>query len=403
MTRLLIAVLALVAALSVPVSAAGATAPLSRFAQVTAQQDDAQPSTANTCTDLISDRVQLVRQYPNLTPRGAGPSPYPMLCLLHHTAENIYQGTILGVDGTTHFRSVKDEAARRLAADGVDACSVGTWDAYGRFTTSDRLYPDDQLDLPVECAPRIIALDAGASERLGAVSESVRRIVDLTGEQMGWRPNRSLTILAMTDVNVAVATTLRWTRGLSPADIAARAREGRSVTVTGSVYGALILLNLAGARDFQFEMDAALAHEYTHFAQSGIGASSDYFPYWFIEGQGDYQEERNASVRFLHRQVATSMQRDGSDPHLSTLSTSDGWFAQESSLGSSAVYSKGYVAVAYLIERHGFDATVQLLRDNHRGSIDRFYVLLANLTGVDLDTFDAEVGAWVEGLVPANR
>lgn len=400
MARVLFVLLAVVSALALPVRGLAASEPLSRFPAI-AQSEDAQPATANTCTDLVSSRVQLARQYPNLTPRGAGPSPYPMLCLLYHTAEDIYQGTILGVDGSAHFRSVKDEAARRLAADGVDLCAIGTWDAYGRFTTTDRLSPDDQLDLPAECAPRIIPVDAGASEQLGAVTASINRIMDLTAAQMGWRPNRSLTILAMTDVNVAVSTTLRWTRGLSPSDAAVRAREGRSVTVTGSVYGALILLNLAGARNVQVEMDAALAHEYTHFAQSGIGGSSDYFPYWFIEGQGDYQEERNASVRFLHRQVATSMQRDGSDPHLATLSTSDAWFAQESALGSSAVYSKGYVAVAYLVEHFGFEATVQLLRDNRRGSIDRFYALLANLTGVDLDTFDAQVGAWVDAQAPA--
>jgi hypothetical protein len=241
----------------------------------------------------------------------------------------------------------------------------------------------------------VIPADTGAVERLDEITSAVRRVVDLTGEQMGWRPNRSLTIMAMTDVDVAINTTLRWTRTLSADEAAERARQGRSVTITGSVYGGLILLNVAGARNFQLELDAALTHEYTHFAQSGIGASSDYFPYWFIEGQGDYQEERNASVRFLHRQVAASMQRDGSAPRLSSLSTSDGWFRQEAALGSSAVYARGYMAVAFLVDRHGFPATVQLLRDNHRGSINRFYALLASLTGMDIETFDNALGEWI--------
>jgi hypothetical protein len=360
----------------------------------------AQPATARSCADLVSDRAQLDRERPDLDPRGARGSPYPLLCLMYYPAEDVYQAVLLGLDGSDHFRAVKADAAQRLADDGFDLCNIGTWDAYGQFTGSNRLRADDLKDLPVECPPRVRGADAGANARLREIGESVTRIVDLTGDQMSWRPNRALTVIAMTDVNVAVATTLRYARGLPPDEIAKRAREGRSVTINGSVYGTLILLNMVDARNFAVELSASVAHEYTHFAQAGIGAAADLFPYWFIEGQGDFQEERNSPVRFRHRDVAARTQREGTAPRLSALSDGEGWFGNEASLGSDVVYSRGYVAVVFLVERFGFGATVQLLRDNRNGSIDNFNALLAALTGSDLDAFDDALGDWILAGMP---
>lgn len=372
---------------------AGAVFAFARAAPTIAQ--GAQPATANSCADLANEQVVLVREYPSLTPRDGLPAPYPLLCLAYYPGADIYQGTVLGVNGADHFRAVKLEAARQLAEDGIDVCAIGTWNAYGRFTQTDRLLPGDQLDLPWECAPRVLAADPGAARQLRAVQAALERVIALTSEHLGWRPFRALTVIVMTDVDVAVATTLRWTRTLPPEDAAARARDGRSATITGTVYGGLILLNLAAARDPALVLHAALAHEYTHFAQAGIGGSSDYFPYWFIEGQSNYQEERIAGVPFRLPQVAAAMQRDGTAPRLAALSTQDSWFAQEAALGSEAVYARGYMAVAFLVERYGFAATAQLLRENRHGSIARFYALLAQLTSMDLETFDDTLGEWI--------
>lgn len=141
-------------------------------------------------------------------------------------------------------------------------------------------------------------------------------------------------------------------------------------------------------------IDTKLAHEYTHVAQNGAGADGE-FPIWFIEGQAAFQEDRNGKPRFDYMGTATSDQRKGTAPRLADIATHEGWHARERSDGSMPVYSRGYAAIAYLAQRYGFPATAQLLRDNRDGDLDQFNVLLARLTGVDLNGFDDAVGAWL--------
>jgi hypothetical protein len=310
-------------------------------------------------------------------------------------ADGVYRAVILRVDGWAHFRAAKADAVRQLSDGGFDLCSIGRWAAYGRFAADDRSQPDDLQDLPVECAPRVVAADAGAMALVAGVQAALQRTRDLTVEQMGWRPNRPLTVMVISDPAVAVSL---YQRFVEPgAHAAYLAQAGRSFHVRGSNFGGLILLNVTRTQ----EMEAIvrfIAHEYTHVAQHGIGNSNDFFPKWIREGQAVYQEVRNGSgvsdVRYAD--IALKAQRDGTALRLGDISRSQDWDARDGTPeGTNANYSRAYVATAYLIERYGFDATVQLYRENRNGSLDQFNVLLARLTGLDLDGLDQAVGIWL--------
>jgi hypothetical protein len=360
----------------------------------------AQPDSAGSCNDLVADGRELEREIPALEPKG--PRGNPLFCLMHYTDEDIYWGVVIRIDGAAHFRAAREDAIRRLIDDGFDVCNIGTWGVYGRFSDSDRLYMDDMLNLPVECSPRVVAADGGADGKLDEVRDAVSRSVEITADQMGWRPNRSLTLIALTDVNAAIATYRRFMG--SSADVTQMARDGRSVSIRRSIYGSLILVNLT-RNSSSAAVNAFVYHEYTHFAQGGIVGTNDYLPKWFIEGQAVFQESRNTTSavgEYLAR-YAEKAQRNGTAVRLANIALPRDWNAQEAKGqdGSDAAYARGFAAVSFLAKRHGFEATVKLLRDNHNGSIDRFNELLADLTGMDLDALDDSVGTWlVTGTLP---
>lgn len=362
-------------------------------AGVLSAQHPAQPSTVSSCEDLVVPGRELVWEERELEPKGARGSPY--LCLLYYPEDDILWAVIVGFEGVEHFRAAKESGIRRLETAGFDLCRVGTWGAYGRLTRTERLFPDDYMNLPVECAPRVVSADPGAEGRVEAVRSALSRSLELTAEQMGWRPNRALTVIVITDITVAVRVYQRHVRGAAVAQIA---RDGRSVSVRVSIFGGLILANLSRAAD-PAAIDAFLMHEYTHFAQGGIAGSNDYLPKWFIEGQAVFQESRNTtsdSATYLRR-IAQRAQREGTVLRLAEISTPEDWNAQErrGQVGIDAAYSRGYAAFAFLEKRHGFDATVQLMRDNHNGSIERFNELLAELTGYELAALDEVLGTWL--------
>lgn len=363
-------------------------------------QHPTQPSTVSTCDDLVSAERELAHEEPELEP--AGPRGHPFLCLLYYPTDDIYWAVIVRFDGVEHFRAAKADAIARLQESGLDLCMVGSWGAYGRIPRGEELYTDDALNLPIECAPRVISGDPGAETKAAAVRAALDRARELTAEQMGWRPNRPLTVIVLTEEDAAVRTYQRYLRGSSTAT--QHARDGRSTSIRVSIFGGLILANLVRASSGD-AIDAFLMHEYTHFAQGGIVGSNDYLPKWFIEGQAVFQEVRNTTspVGAYLQRVATRTQRDGSFVPLARISTVEDWNAQErrGQTGTDVAYARGYAAVSFIEQRHGFEATVQLLRDNHNGSLDRFNMLLAALTGTDLDGLDAFVGTWlITGEIP---
>ena len=357
----------------------------------------AEQSTPPDCDDLARDDRRLELEEFDLSPTRRFGFPYPLLCVFYYPSEDVYRGIILGIDGMEHFRAAKGAAVDRLLAGGFDVCGIATWGWWGSYAAR-QVTADDELALPVECHPRVVAADGGGMARLGEVQAAVARIVELTAEQMGWRPYRPMRVVVFTDPGVAVTFYRRY-RGSdqSAEDAERRARGGGSWnTAYLGPMGGVIALNLV-RRDWEY-LDTKLAHEYTHYAQHGLGGSAGYFPMWFVEGQGAYQEERNGLPRVDFLSIARREQRAGRAYRVAELATREDWFAREARPGGGeAVYSRGYAAVRFLAERYGFGATAQLLRDNRNGSIGQFNQLLAALTGMDLDTLDAAIGAWLLG------
>lgn len=357
---------------------------------------ESQPRSVNGCTDLVTDAMRLDREVTGLEPNGA--LGRPRLCLMYAPNEDIYQGVLVAVEGVEGFRAAKADALRRLGAAGFDPCGIATWDAYGRFSRDDRMLPSDLLDLPVQCRPRVLAGagDAGAERWVGAVRDAVDKVGDLTADQLGWRPNRALTVAVFTDA-AAAADFYEKTRAAdeSPEDVARAARGGRSFNRCSylSIYGCLIAVNLV-QRDTNVII-TKVAHEYTHFAQGGIGGSASVFPLWFVEGQGEYQEARNGITRFDDVGTARKAQLEGTALRLADIARRDDWDAHEQREGGRAVYSRGFVAIAFLGETYGADALVSLLRANRNGSLDGFNDALMALTGLDIDGFNDALGDWL--------
>ena len=363
-----------------------------------ARESAAEQITVRTCSDLETAERRLEREERDLGWEASLGSA--ALCLLYYPAEDAYLAVLLRLDSIEQFRAAKADAVRRLASRGFDPCRITQWAGAGR--PAPRLEADDRVELPHECQPRVAAGDPGAAAWLPNVRETTARLVDLTAAQMGWRPSQSLTILVLTDSEVAASIYQRYAPTYSPAEYQAQlARTGQSTYIFHGIGGSLILLNLVEAPGrqppgdrVQARIEQTLAHEYTHFAQHGISGLAP-VPMWFLEGQAVYQEFRNGSRSYNDLPLAIRGQRDGTAASLRALTRPEEWFAREQVEGRAAVYSRGYAAVAFLIERYGFAATVQLLRDNWNGNYERFYESLARLTRMDLDALDRALGAWL--------
>ncbi|MFN8556775.1 MAG: hypothetical protein U0531_05300 [Dehalococcoidia bacterium] len=158
-----------------------------------------------------------------------------------------------------------------------------------------------------------------------------------------------------------------------------------------------MLLNLTQNPD-PTTLTRRLAHEYTHFAQSAIGGTLDAYPMWFLEGHAEFQMERLAGRDIDHRLDAARRDRAGTAPRLRDLVTPEQWTASEARLGSDAVYSRAYSAVAYIAERWGYPATLQLLRAGSDVDPAQFDQVFGATTGLDLDGLDQAVTGWLRSL-----
>ena len=71
--------------------------------------------------------------------------------------------------------------------------------------------------------PTIVTLDRGAEALRPMVEQNLKEIIDLTGAQMGWRPDGPVTVYVVTDTATAVANAQR------NGTYAVRARSDRSI------------------------------------------------------------------------------------------------------------------------------------------------------------------------------
>jgi hypothetical protein len=262
----------------------------------------------------------------------------------------------------------------------------------------------DRLDQPGECTPRVEAGDAAVMDWVPFVQETLDDVVEQLATTLGWRPSRPLRVILLSDADAAIAAFMRY-HDLDQTEAAYMAQSGRSqIAFDRLPYGSVLSFNLTWAEEGVVTADAlesyigaTLVHEYTHFAQYAISAAPR-IPTWFLEGQGRYLEcqlgGREALCR-QHLETARAAREAGTAWPLALLARRGDWDLAERQVGDSTVYGYGYAAVQYLVERYGFAATVQLLRDHRQGGEDEFHALLARLTGLDLEAFDAAVGQWL--------
>lgn len=329
----------------------------------------------------------------------------PRLCLLHYPALAVYRAVLVPVEAVEAFRALKARVLARYLAEGVDVCRIGAWDGLGRNGVLS-LDGDDRYQVPAACTPHGVAADPGAAAWLPLVRDALDRARERTAETLGWRPDRALTVLVATEPSTALSLIAR------PLPEAARdyqeyqvrlIRQGES-SFREDTYGNVVLLTLYPDRGYGLDRPAevlrarlatTVAHEYTHFAQHSLTRGNPVMPMWFLEGQAVYQEGPPGNRHALLLSLALTAVREGTAPRLRDLRRQEDWVAREQAGGRVAAYSRAYAAVLYLVERHGFAATVQLLRDNAGGSHARFDALLQALTGLDAAALDAALDAWL--------
>lgn len=325
-----------------------------------------------------------------------GPWGQTRLCLVHIPAEDLYAAALVGIDDLAHFRAVKLEAVQRLQALGLDVCRVSRWYSWGRLY--DGLDGDDFGGLPLACAPQLVTADPGAEPYLPVVRESLERVTGLAAEDFGWRPDRLLRVLVATDQQAALGTLSRYFNS-SGDDAQHMVANGTSVMKSGSgpqgVFGQVMLVNLVLAETRTApRIDATVVHEYAHFVQHAL---SETVPHWFAEGQARLYERRHSAKELTAGElvmVARAL-REGSAPRLREMVTEQQWAAATRRLGSSVAYGRSAAALAFLVERHGWLATVALLAANRVGSTDDFHRHLQRLAGLDLEGLEQATAAWL--------
>lgn len=334
----------------------------------------------------------------------------PWLCIVYFPREDVYQAVLLPIEDVNQFRAAKATALDHLRWRGFDLCRLTGWTRMGP-AQQPHYESDDFWGIGAKCSARVAAGDPGAAEWVPRVEAAIAAIMAATAEDIGLLPDRALTILVLTDQAVALETYQRY---VNPPEVAAAmARAGRSVASTsfglGSPYTGLVLLNLTiQAVRSDATLEIHLVHEYTHFAQRGVagadmtagGQTLVNLPNWFVEGQGKYQEYRRAigGTRAGALVLAARMAREGIAPTLPGLVTREQWLAGERTYGTTAVYTRGYAAVVYLVERLGPTAAADLLQAGRMGTVDRFHALIQERTGLDLEALDRALTDWLVGL-----
>lgn len=372
-------------------------AALSLLAAAPAPSVHAQPSPTVTCAELRELGLEVA-----LTDRDLTGGDETGFCLVARPEDDTFIGYLPNVVSLDEFRAAKQRHARAMDRGGFDVCRVGVWRPLNR-EDGPRIVPPaaDQLDGPTACVPRVVARDTAAARWIGPVQEALGPMVERTTADLGVTVTRPLTIdlYAGTESFIAAAQSAARAAGrpLTTEDARRVAEDGRSLTMLTPARGVFVLINLTRSPDPD-TLRRRLAHEYTHFVQSAAGGTLDAYPMWFLEGSAEFQTERLAGADRDRRADAARRERDGGAPRLTDLATPDAWAAAETALGSDAVYSRAYSAVAFIAERWGYTATVTLLNAASDTDATRFNRTLREVTGMDLDGLDRALGAWLQGL-----
>jgi hypothetical protein len=365
-------------------------------------------ATDSPCREPRMAQLQLEREE-RLAPLDHQPGDL-WLCLGYHSDGDSYVAFLSPIDTRQDSRTAKVVAAQRRQSIGFDPCRVAFWTS-SPVMASPRDGMEDILGSVDECAPRVVAGDPGAEQWLPDVQAAAQRAVEVTARDLGWRPTRPLTIVVVTNEDAAVAAYRHYVLSghTAPDEYVARiadhydrlAHLGASTFAHFTAAGSLIMPNLspklqwdASGAAMQAAIRRTITHEYTHFAQDVLLGSGG-VPRWFTEGQAGYRERRADGATYENLMLAVSGQQDGTAPRLSQLIPHMGWDTHDEADQTAAVYARSYAALAFLVERYGFPATVQLLRDNRDGTYGHFQALLTSLTGLDLDALDDALGVWL--------
>jgi hypothetical protein len=206
------------------------------------------------------------------------------------------------------------------------------------------------------------------------IREAYRRVVAQGERDFGLRPERTLTIYVDPDGAIG----LEGASGLSQKNaIHLRAGPSRSMAT---------LLPL-------------LMHEYTHALQHQVGRLR---PQWWIEGQAEHQALRVRDPASAERERRALYTRLAADvrarraPALTDLRGGLGWDEYVKRAGAGKAYGWGNAAVAFIESRAGFEGVVRVMTDRTgENTLRRFDELVAEVTGLGPEAFDAALKQWV--------
>jgi hypothetical protein len=355
------------------------------------------------CADLDLHEGRLERAEPLGLPDGEGGNVW--LCLAYAPEQALYGALLTPINTVEELHTAKALAADRLQASGFDPCLIGMW---GSPSASVPQTLDNLLDSPIACPPHVVAADPGAEQWLPNVRAAAMRVADASSRDFDWQPARNLTILVVADAETAMATYKRYGPTGPPEAVARWAASGVHLMQAGTSWfeavsgtGSMIVLNLnLGFRQrwdpspeaMRAAIDGTLAHEYTHFAQHTILGNGS-VPAWFMEGQAEMWAGQ--LVGGTYERLPVFREPNSTPPRLAELASGMDWASHDRLDPATDPHAQGYGALAYLADRYGFPATVQLLRDNRDGDLEHFQELLVALTGMNVDALDDAVGAWM--------
>lgn len=373
--------------------------------------DEAQP-----CAEAIAEGrrqelgATLAYEESNVGP--AGPFGQPRLCLLSYPREKVYNVVLTGIDSVEQFRAAKTAAIGKLQARGIDLCTIVLWGALG--TADQPSYAnEDYTGLPLTCPPSIIAADEGANRDLPTVRSAVARALQTTGADFQWQPDQPMTILVYTNVDAAVEGFQRYRPVWYDEDAMAEwAKSGDYYQYRSDgpdyLYGSIVLLNLTDPntrtvaridRDIQQAMafaalDRTVGRDPTVDSQSDADGN---IPEWLTTGvllRHGYRHAMNGASGGLLVEAARAA-RARNYPSLNLLRTGEGIDEAGEKYDWFVVMSRQYAAVAYLHDRYGDAAVLQLLKDSYNKTRAQTLALVQTLTGGDMSALDRSIDAWM--------
>lgn len=267
-------------------------------------------------------------------------------------------------------------------------------------TLLDSAFAVCNVDVPTDNKVQIVAHGEGAKEAAPVIRSALSIAVDYAAANYDWAPEYPVCVHVFSTTGSFIHG-LQEMGGLGRASALTYAHSFGTVGREVNTGFDAMYLNVAVSLSPNWEPFLA-THEYFHIVQGHVGGtmggSQGSFATWFIEGVADWEATKLQGAPFEN--WLDMVRREEERGHGLSLSSLVAW-RQWSQIRTSAQYvsaiNKARAAAMFLEEIAGPEAAPRILRANLGGDLTGFENAFRQVSGLDLQEFEARLREFVLG------